>query len=480
MEVLNKEKVLEHAKQLIDEGKIDRAITEYKKLLDFDPKDMRIKIRIAELLIRQKKVSEAVKVYKEVANSYTEDGFYLKAVTIYKNILRLNPSMIDINYALAELYEKMGLNKDAIHQYQILINSLENKGDFEKLINIRRKMTELDPHNISARIRLAETYQFEGMEEESINEYEQLVKEVKSSGTQEQLVDLYEKILSYRPDNLEMIHSLSKIYYKRKEWKKVISLLEKAKQLISDQSSLILMLAESYAHLNQIETAKSKYKDAAEIFIAAGEIDKALDAYKEILVIAPDREEEVKELIDEIDPLLFEKIKEEAADKRKELEERAAELEAEEEAALQTGEEAEEELIVEEETEELGVALSDKEIKQMLRGANGAFELGKAYRKMGLKKEAEIELKKSLDIYRQLIDARYKDDKVTENVLNLEEWLGLRKEPPAQEKKPEPKEEERKEVKTKKEVKKEEKTKKEEENDKEKPKKKKDKRMGFV
>ena len=486
MEVLNKEKVLEHAKQLIEEGKVDKAIAEYHKLLNIDPRDMRIKIRIAELLIRQKKVNDAVKVYKEVADSYTDDGFYLKAVTIYKNILRLNPSLMNINRELAELYEKMGLNKDATHQYQILASSLEHKGDYEALVSIRKKMTDLDPHNIASRIRLAETYQYQGNEEESINEYELLVDEVRSSGTPAQLLDLYEKILSYRPGNLEMVRSISKIYYKQCDWKKVVEHLVKAKELIAQQTDLILMQADVYARLNQLETAKTKYKDAAEIFIENGELDKAMDAYRDILVIAPDREDEVKELVGEIDSDLFEKLKSDAEEKRRELEERALVAEAEAEAAEEAGgEEPPDETPVTETPSKPAreiPQLSEADIKRCLHDTHAAFELGKAYRQMGLKSEAEPELTKSLDLYRQLVDGGYTDDKVTENILKLEEWLGVVHQEVEEEEKASKvvKEPTKEPTKKAKDVKKESKKEEKKEEKEEKPKKKRDKRMGFV
>lgn len=425
MEVLNKEKVLEHAKRLIDEGKVDRAVAEYRRLLDIDPKDMRIRLRIAELLVRQKKISEAVKAYKEVADSYTEDGFYLKAVTVYKNVLRLNPSLIDINYKLAELYEKMGLNRDAVHQYQILANALEQKGDAQALVDVREKMVGLDPHNVSNRIRLAEAYQYQGREDESLNEYEELVNEIKGIGKIDQLVELYEKILSYRPDNLDMIRSLTKIYYKRGEWKKVISHLEKKEDLIEGQTDLILMLADVYTRLNQLETAKGKYKDVASIFIEAGELDKALDAYKEILVISPEEEKEVKELVGEIDPDFFEKVKSEAADKKRKLEERQAQLAEEAQEGEGEGKRGAKEGLAG--GGAAPAALSEVEIKRKLREADAAFELGKAYYQMGLIKEAEPELEKGLTIYGDLARSGFGDEKVTAKIADIEKWLGRKK-----------------------------------------------------
>lgn len=420
MEVLNKEKVLEHAKELIKDGKIDRAITEYRRLLDVDPKDMRIKLRIAELLARQKKVSEAVKAYQEVADTYSADGFYLKAVTVYKNVLRLNPSLIDINYRLAELYEKMGLFKDSIHQYQILANSLEQKGDYQALIDVRKKIVGLDPHNVANRIRLAETYQYQGMEDESISEYEGLVGEVREAGKSDQLIELYEKILSYRPDNLEMIRALSNIYYKRGEWKKVVSHLEKSDKISGRETDLLLMQADVYTRLNQIETAKGKYLAAAEIFIEGGDIDQALDAYKEVLVISPDEEEKIRELVGGVDPDFFEKVKRDADEKRRRLEERAQEQMKE---AEDTG-------------DVVGVAptgghrgappiFSDEEVKARLRDADAAFELGKAYRQMGLATEAAPELEKGLNIYEALEAGGVKGDPVLSRIATIRNWLGI-------------------------------------------------------
>ena len=418
MEVLNKEKVLDHAKRLIGEGKADKAIIEYKKLLEIDPKDMRIKLRIAELLARQKKIGEAVEVYNEVADSYTDDGFYLKAVTVYKNVLRLNPSLVGINYKLAELYEKMGLNKDAILQYQILSSAYEQKNRHDDLVEVRRKIVELDPHNISNRVRLAETYQYEGEEDAAMDEYEKIVNDIKGEAKPEQLIELYGKILSYRPDNVDMMRALSNIYYKRGEWKQVVDHLDKKDELLADQPDMLLMQADVYGRLNQVETAKNKYKQVADIFISTGQVDKAIDAYREMLVLSADNDIEVKELLDEIDEDLFENVKREAEEKRKKLEEIA-------ERAAAEGVSESLDLPEEEGGKEINITLSGQEIKKMVSDAESAFELGKAYHQMGLKEEATPELEKCLRIYNELVNGGYSNEDILGNRQLTADWLGL-------------------------------------------------------
>ena len=156
--ILNKEKLLEQAQAFVDEGKIDKAIREYEKILFSDVKDLRVKIRIAELYTKQKQSEQAIKLYREVALQYTDEGFYLKAVTVYKQILRLNPSLIEINEELAKLYERMGILGDAVRQYDIVANALDRRGDRERSLEIREKIVQLHPDDIASPTPISKIY----------------------------------------------------------------------------------------------------------------------------------------------------------------------------------------------------------------------------------------------------------------------------------------------------------------------------------
>ncbi|HPM41306.1 MAG TPA: tetratricopeptide repeat protein, partial [bacterium] len=193
MNILNKDKILEAARAFIEEGKFDKAIREYEKILLADPSDMRVKLRVAELYTKRRQINDAIRIYREVADAYAAEGFYLKAVTVHKNILRLNPSLSDTNEQLALLYEKMGLMNDAVRQYDILASSLDLKGQKDRVIEIRNKIVRLVPKDGSARVKLAEIYQREGRMEEAIDQYEEYAKQVEESGGEKgKLADLFE------------------------------------------------------------------------------------------------------------------------------------------------------------------------------------------------------------------------------------------------------------------------------------------------
>lgn len=310
MVIINKEKILELARLLVEEGKYDRAIKEYEKIAAADPDDMRVKLRIAELHVKRKQINDAIKVYREVADAYTQQGFFLKAVTVYKSVLRLNPSLSDVNQSLAELYEKMGLTKDAVRQYDLFAAALENKGEFEKVMELRKKIVDLVPDDTDARVKLAELYQREGLAEESVDQYEQLARQLEAKGADEtRLVELYEKVLSYRSAREDMLRKLVRIYYAKGDFKKTLKWLEFAKTLTPVDTELLAMQAEIYGRFNQLETARSKYLALSDLYKERGNNEKAVDALAHISVLIAGEDDRMLKRASEIGAGMDEKFK---------------------------------------------------------------------------------------------------------------------------------------------------------------------------
>ncbi len=410
-DIINKEKILEHAKVLVNEGKFDRAIIEYQKLLDLDPDDLRVKIKIAELYVKRKQIQDAIRLYTEVARSYSGGGFYLKAVTVYKSILRLNPSLIDVNIALSELYERMGLVQDALYQYQIVATSLEQKGDTTGMLAIREKMSELDPKDTSLRIRLAETYQLEGNIDKSIDVYEELAKQLKKSGKADQLVEIYNKILGHRPERHELIRELCHMYNKRGEWKEVLKRMEMAKSFVSEDPELLRMQAEIYARLNQIETAKRTYRELAEVLNEQGNLEGALAAYEDVLFLGPEDEVDIAEEVEALSAGAFPKVKEHVEERRKRLTDE--ELKRVEEAAKPEG--------ASKEKEEISV--TSAEARGLEKEAAASYELGVMYRKIGLSEDANAEFVKALRDYKRIVSSGSLSGKLIDRMRELEDML---------------------------------------------------------
>lgn len=445
-EVVSKEKLLESAKRALDEGRVDRAIQEYQKIVAADPRDSRVKLRIAELYIRLKQIGDAVKVYQDVATTYADEGFYLKAVTVYKNILRLNPSLRDINGKLADLYEKMGLNQDAIHQYQILVSVVEQKGDHKAVLDLRRRIVALDQTNVTNRIRLAESYQLDGQDQACLQEYETLAEQLKEHGSTEQLIDLYEKILTRRPDHLDLLQRLCRIYYRQGEYKKALRRIEASQDVVARDPELSEMQAEMYFRQNQMETAKGKWRELMELYQSMGAVEQALTACERILTVAPDEAEDLRDLVEAIRPGAMESVQRRAETKRTAMAKEESEREA-----LETARQTAASLIASQEeapkttTKKTAAAaprsaeperasgpLTSAEVEALRSRARASEGLVAMYEQMGLREEAVEEAVKALEAYRRLLVAGIGGTEILERVRALEGIAPAGAVPPAQ------------------------------------------------
>src|SRR5690349_20510489 len=86
---IDREKTLQAAQKYIEKKKYDRAIVEYQRIVQEDPKDARTLLKIGDLQARLSAYPEAIATYNTVGQFYASQGFALKAIAVYKQIREL-------------------------------------------------------------------------------------------------------------------------------------------------------------------------------------------------------------------------------------------------------------------------------------------------------------------------------------------------------------------------------------------------------
>src|SRR5688572_33373652 len=155
---INKNKLMDAASKARDKGQVDKAIKEYLKIVREDPKDVRVWLKIGDLYAKKGAKPEATETYLKVAKFYSEQGFYLKAVAVYKQILKLDPRLVDVILKLAELHRQLGLMSEAMQYYESVAAHFHREGNTKEALETVKKLVDIDPDNIATRIKLAELY----------------------------------------------------------------------------------------------------------------------------------------------------------------------------------------------------------------------------------------------------------------------------------------------------------------------------------
>lgn len=199
----NKDKLLESAQKYIVKGQVDRAIKDYQQVVALDPKETRHRQKLAELLVRAGRNTEAVGEYETIGKFYAENGYFLKGIAVYKQIQKLTPENINITLTLASLNGKQGLTGNALDEYRIAVDYYEKSGRLIDAIKTIEQMLELDPDNASTRQKYAEILLNQGERDKAFEIYSQLADLLKTKGNTAACEKINARISSLFPDRVE-------------------------------------------------------------------------------------------------------------------------------------------------------------------------------------------------------------------------------------------------------------------------------------
>jgi len=275
----DKNKTLQSAQKFLQKGQYDKAIKEYESIVREDPKDVKIRQKLGDLYVRESRLDEALNEYNFVGKYFSDDGFYLKAIAVYKQILKIDPNQIQTNLKLAELYKKQNLIGDAIMQYQLVYTFFERKGDTVKALDILDRMAEMAPTNLSLRMRLADAYYRNGYVDRSLDEYVKIGEQLKKEGRVDDLVALYEKLVKHHPKRLDMLIELSELYIKMKKPDLADARIEMGLKVVPEDLKLLTLKS-------QILLTREDYNTSVKILTKILNIDSEFIEAKENLAKA--------------------------------------------------------------------------------------------------------------------------------------------------------------------------------------------------
>ncbi|MFH1016764.1 MAG: tetratricopeptide repeat protein [Pseudomonadota bacterium] len=266
----NRNKSLTKAQKLLQKGKINEAIAELQTVVDNDPSDVRTLLRIGDLYAKIGNIEAACDTYHQVGERYAKDGFFLKAVAVFKQILKLDPALIRVYVRLAELYQQLGLNSEAMKQYQVVVRHYESQGLKKESLDILRKMSDLDPENTASRVKLAELYVREGHAETASDQFKGITSDLAKKGNTQDLVRVYEKMEGLGLLTEPMKIELCEIYIKVGEPKKALTKLQDLFREKPKSPAVLELLARTFIDLQQPEKSKSVYSELVRVFEEQG------------------------------------------------------------------------------------------------------------------------------------------------------------------------------------------------------------------
>ncbi|AMV72621.1 hypothetical protein JCM30471_11380 [Desulfuromonas carbonis] len=256
----NKEKLLASAQKYLAKGQVARAIKDYQKIVELDPRDVRNRQKLAELYSRDNHPAEAVEAYEGVAKHYAENGFYLKAIAVYKQMQKLEPTRVSIYHRLAELNEKQGLVGNALAEYRSLVAYYEKNGMLPEAINVLQKMRELEPENLNIRVKIAETFASGGLKEKAREEFLEILNLLHQKQDFARILKLYELFLPRFNGDIDLEIGQAETLIAKGDIDQGLDNLKGLLKKAPDSTEILLVLAHGYHSREDFENERLTYQ----------------------------------------------------------------------------------------------------------------------------------------------------------------------------------------------------------------------------
>jgi tetratricopeptide (TPR) repeat protein len=112
--------------QYLAKKEYEKALEAIKKELWKNPSQLNLRLRQAEILDLQGKRHKAIFIYRDIAEAQARDGFYARAIAVYKKILKLDPEQ-NVHSEMARLIEEDRRSKMATQERRELATALEEE-----------------------------------------------------------------------------------------------------------------------------------------------------------------------------------------------------------------------------------------------------------------------------------------------------------------------------------------------------------------
>jgi pilus assembly protein FimV len=129
-----------------NQGFTVKAIAMYKKISKLKP-SLESVLKLAELYTQQGLFNDARAQYLQVAEEFLKAGELDNAVRIFQKILEMDPENTNMRIRLAEVYVRLNKKNDAWQIFSAAAETLRSKGNLPAAEEVLQRMLTLDPGN---------------------------------------------------------------------------------------------------------------------------------------------------------------------------------------------------------------------------------------------------------------------------------------------------------------------------------------------
>ena len=260
----DKRKAIQKASTLVQQGQLEKAIAEYRLILDVDPSDTSLCNTLGDLYLQVGATSEATVCYLKLVDVLKAEGLIFRAIAVYKKIIKLNPDNLSAVRACADLYATEGLRAEAKHLYLMEAERSLKSGLDKQALEAYQRLVGLEPGDAAGAAKLASLLVREGRRSEAADLLGRLAQECRARGRLENARTLYRQMVEIVPGAFTGWYCLGRVEFETGQLQDAEEHLRRAAEIDTSSPLPHLLLGHVYEQQNQPDRAKAAWRTVLE------------------------------------------------------------------------------------------------------------------------------------------------------------------------------------------------------------------------
>jgi tetratricopeptide (TPR) repeat protein/GGDEF domain-containing protein len=283
------DKLFEKAEKYLQKQKFESALETYQEIFKYEPRDEEVLVNLGDLSMKLNRTADALRYQGLLADFYVHRNDVNKAVATYRKILKVSSQDLNVLMKLAALLEKSQKNSEALETYREALQLHRKAGSNALVMDCLEHIVRLDPSNLEANIELGEMAgnRQPKVASQAFLKAAQLARE---AGDENRWGELVDRAYAVEPSNELCSIAAAEVRLMRDLAAESVTLLEPVYQAKPDDIQIVTLLARAYLRTGEFAKAQpvcwkayqlrpdaiELVQKVAEGFVQAGDAEKAL------------------------------------------------------------------------------------------------------------------------------------------------------------------------------------------------------------